>query len=65
MSTYDQVTERFEDSDVPELQVLVGTALFYKGITQGRLGDSRAAMPTYDQVTERGRRTRAGRMAKP
>ena len=51
--TYDEVVERFGDSDVPELQVQVAMALFNRGITQGRSGEAQAAMATYDEVVER------------
>ena len=51
--TYDEVVERFGDSDVPELQVQVAMALFNRGFTQGRSGEAQGAMATYDEVVER------------
>ena len=50
---YDQLVAYIGDSDVPELQVQVATALIWKGITQGQLGDAQAEMSTYDEVTGR------------
>ena len=50
---YDQLVAYIGDSDVPELQVQVATALIWKGITQGQLGDAQAEMSTYDEVAGR------------
>ena len=48
--TYDEVVERFGDSDVPELQVQVAKALVNKAITQGHIGEAQAAITTCDKA---------------
>ncbi len=53
MATYNEVVERFGDSDVPELQAQVAEALVNRGVTQGRSGEAQGAMATYDEVVER------------
>ena len=53
INIYDEVVERFGDSDAPELQVLVAQALFNKGVTRGQLGETDAAIALYGEVVER------------
>ena len=50
MATYDEVVERFGDSDMPELQVQVAKALVNKAITQGQIGEAQAAITTCDKA---------------
>ena len=50
---YDEVVERFGDSDTPELQVLVAVALVSKGVRRGQLGETDAEIALYDEVVER------------
>ena len=50
MATCDETVERFGDSDVPELQVHVAKALVNKAITQGQIGEARAAITTCDKA---------------
>ena len=48
-----KVVSRFEDSEASELQIQGAITLFNKGVAQGQLGDSLAAIATYDEVVER------------
>ena len=50
---YDELIERFGDSDAPDLQVRVAWALSNKGATQGQLGEFTAAVAAYDELIER------------
>ena len=40
---HDEVAKRFGDSDAPELQEWVATALVNKGVTRGQLGEGRCS----------------------
>ena len=52
-SKYDEVVQRFGDSDVPELQEQVAKSLFNKGVTRGQLGETDAEIALYDEVVQR------------
>ena len=52
IATCDQMIGCFGDDDTPEVRSPVATALFNKGLAQGKLGDPEAAIKTYDQVIE-------------
>lgn len=47
------IINRFIDSKVLELKVIVSRALFNKGVTEGRLGNSLAEKDTYDTLIDR------------
>ena len=49
----DDEAEGFGGSDAPELQEQVAMALVIEGVRQGQLGQSEAAIATYDEVIER------------
>ena len=53
INVYDEIVERFGDSDTPELQVQVAVALVSKGVMRGQLGEADAAIAFYDEVVER------------
>ena len=53
LSAYDQVIDRFSESDRIGLQEPVDWALFNKGVTLGKLGRYEEALSAYDQVIER------------
>ena len=53
IATYDEVVERFGDSDAPELQDLAAKVSFNNGLAQEQLGDPAAAIAAYDAVAER------------
>ena len=50
---YDEVVERFGDSDAPELQEQVAMALVNKGVRREQLGETDAAIALYDEAVER------------
>ena len=53
INVYDEIVERFGDSDTPELQVQVAVALVSKGVMRGQLGEVDAAIALCDEVVER------------
>ena len=53
INIYDEVVERFGDSDAPELQEQVAKALFNKSVRWGQLGETDAEIALYDEVVER------------
>ena len=53
IATFDEVVERFGDSDVPAVQELVANALLNRGVAQGKGGEPEAAIATFDEVVER------------
>ena len=50
ISIAEKIVTFFGDSVVPEIQVNVGLALLFKGISQGELGETKNEIATYDQV---------------
>ena len=50
---YDEVGERFGDSDIPELQKRVAKAPFNKDVIRGQLGEAEAEIAVYDEIVER------------
>ncbi len=53
ITTYEEIAERFADSDEPEIQQRVATALVDKGDVLEELGDFKAAIATYSELVNR------------
>ena len=53
MAVYDEVVERFGDSESPALLERVAQALLNKGITLRAQDDWQAELAVYDEVVER------------
>ena len=53
VATYDELVERFGNSDVPEVQTRIAMGLVNKGVTLGRIDDPHAEIATYDALVER------------
>ena len=52
IALYDEVIERFGDSDASDLRGMVAQALINKGAMQGQLGEADAEIALYDEVVE-------------
>ena len=51
--TYEEVVEQFGVSALPIVQAKAATALIYKGVTQGLMGETEEEIATYGEVTRR------------
>ena len=53
LEIYDELVERYGESDISEVQEAVAKALFNKGATLGQQGESTAGIEVYDELVER------------
>ena len=53
LDIYDELVERYGESDIPEVQEAVATALFNKGVGLSRQGEHEAEIEVYEELIER------------